>query len=141
MTQERKDLNKLDRLVEALIEETLAMSDEEILAETDEKAGELERGLRGEVGHAIAAHRRQRLLAAKEAVSAHKPAPKLKRRLTDELRVAINKAVAKHANDDGSFTLAARDGRNVPDADLEGLAEDLKALGFDLDGEDEPDPS
>jgi hypothetical protein len=141
MTQERKDMNKVDRLVEALIEETLTMSDEEILADANESAGELERACRTEVGLVIASHLRQRLLAAKDAVSAHKLVGKSKHRSAGDLRAAINKAVAKHANDDAAFTLAARDGRDVPDADLEGLAEDLKELGIDLDGEEEPDPS
>lgn len=140
MTQERKSTSKLDRLAEALIEETLAMSDEEILTDADQNTSELQAALRSEVGLAIAAHLRQRLVMARKEVSAHKLAAKAKHHPGGDLRVAINKAVAKQANDDASLTLAARDGRDIPDADLEGLADDLSQLGFDLDGEDEADP-
>jgi len=141
MTQERKSMSKLDRLAEALIEETLTMSDEDILTDAAEGAEEIERAMRGEIRSAIAAHRRQKLLAAKEEVSAKKLTPKTKSRPAADVRAAINKAMARQANDDASFTLAARDGRGVPDADLEGLAEDLSELGFDLNGENEPDAS
>jgi len=140
MTEDRNPQSKLDRLADALIEETLAMSDDEILADVDEGA-EDEGGLRNEVNSAIAAHRRQRLVAAKKAVLAHKAAPKARHRAGGDLRAAINKALAARANNDASLTLAARDGRDVPHADLEGLAEDLSELGFDVDGEEESDAS
>jgi hypothetical protein len=141
MTQERTSMSKIDRLVEALIEETLAMSDEEILADAGENPEAIELALRREVDAAIASQARQRLIAAKDAVAAYKSRPNAKRRPASELRNAISKVVAKRTNSDASVTLAAREGRDIPDADLQGLADDLSELGFDLDRENEPDPS
>ena len=141
MTEERKSEGKLDRLAEALIEETLAMSDEDMLADPGEDAEEKEPALRSEISLAIANHRRQLLIAARNAVQGRRVRPKRDRRSPNELRAAINNAIARPTNDDSPLTLAAREGRDVPDADLEGLAEDLSELGFNVDGEHDPDAS
>lgn len=141
MTEERETEGKLDRLVEVLIEETFAMSDQEILADAGEGVGEMERTLRGEIASAIAAHRRGRLLAAKDAVRAPKQPTKHTKLLSADIRSAVTEAIARRANDDASLTLAAREGQNVPDSDLEGLAEDMRELGFDIGEEEEPDAS
>jgi ElaB/YqjD/DUF883 family membrane-anchored ribosome-binding protein len=138
MSSERQSDDKLDRLVAVLVEETLAMSDEEILADVVDDAGETERALRAEIAAAIAEHRRQRLMDAKKAVATRKTAPRLVPRPGGDLRAAVARVIA---NNNASFTLAACDGRDVPDADLDGLAEDLRDLGFDVSGEEDPDAS
>lgn len=138
MNEKLEPDEKADRLIELLIEETLAMSDEEILADVVDDGGETERALRAEIDAAIATHARQRLATAREAVAARKKVPRLVPRVQGDLRAAIARAVA---NNDAEFTLAARDGRDVPDADLGGLAEDLRDLGFDLGGEKDSDAS
>ena len=128
--------NKADRLIDMLIEETLSMSDEEILADVSADSDETDHALLAEIDGAIAAHRRRRLEAARAAVVTHKRMPRLVRQANGDLRGAIARAVA---NNDAAFTLAARDGRGVPDEDLAGLADDLRDLGFNLGEEDDPD--
>ena len=61
MTQDLGSEEKVDRLAEALIEETLASSDEEILSGVVDDEGDIERTLRAEIDIAIAAHGRKRL--------------------------------------------------------------------------------
>lgn len=129
---------KLDRLIEALIDETLAMSDEEILADCAHETDDAERRLRSEIDTAIAAHRRRRFAAAQEAVAASKKVPRRVQQVGGDLRTTIARAIA---NDDAALTLAARQGRDVPDADLDGLAEDLRDLGLDIGGEKDSDAS
>ncbi len=138
MTQDRGSEEKVDRLVEMLIEETLASSDEEILSGVVDEGGDIERSLRAEIDSAIAALRRKRLMAAKEAIAANRKAPRLVAGSGGDLRAALAKVIASN---DASFTLAAREGQDVPDADLDGLAEDLRDLGFNVGGEKDSDAS
>lgn len=138
MNQKHDPQEKLDRLIAALIEETFASSDDDILAAVTEGGEENEPALRAEIDAAVAAHRRQRLTTAKAAIASHKRVPRLVIRSTGDLRTSIARAIVSN---DGSFTLAAREGRDVSVADLEGLAEDLRDLGFEIDGEDGSDAS
>jgi hypothetical protein len=137
MNEQRNLDEKLDRLVEMLVEETLKWSDEEILAQS-ETSSETEQALRSEIDDVIAGHRRKRLLDAKKAVAASRIVRRPPSKGRGDLRGAISRAVASN---DASITLAARNGRDVPDADLEGLADDLRELGFEIDREEDPDAS
>lgn len=136
-----KSKEELDRLGEALAEELLDASDEEILADIDAKSSLAE--MRAKIESAIEAGKRAAKKAtlsnARRELEAAKEAPAQPTTVVslEEKRKRLQKAISDADSDDSRITLAAREGKGVPDEDIDGLFDDAKHLGlFGEDGED-----
>lgn len=142
METKRTNQQRLWRLADALIDDVLSASDEEILAEFDECGG-LD-ALRAEIAADIEAAKgrlgRAKLAAARKAVAAEKRGRTPRRHLTpDQSRRRLSQALVGSPAS-ARLTLAARRGQGVPDEDLDGLVEDASDLGINL-GEPTEDSS
>lgn len=144
MTGKRQsDRDALDRLADALVEDILDASDQDILAETKEDNGDptaVVAGVRALFEKAVATTAKARLAAARLAVAADRnrvaavtpfdPA---------KARVRLDRIVA---NDDPEtarkLTLAARKGEGLSDDDVRGMLEDMEELGI-LPADDQTD--
>ena len=136
MTGKRQsDRDALDRLADALVEDIINASDQDILAEIKEDGGDLAAvaaGVRELFEKAVTTAAKARLAAAKLAVA------------TDRSRSAVvtplDPAAARRrlerivANDDPEtarkLTLAARKGEGLSDDDVRGMLEDMEELGI-----------
>lgn len=123
----------LDRLSDALVEDILDTSDEDILAEIRETGGDPERDaadMRALFERSLLAANKKRLAAAKAGVSAAreqtgKPAP------TIDILAARARLRAVLAQPDliPKLTLAARKESELSDADVISILDDLRELG------------
>lgn len=134
----------LDRLADALVEDILNTSDEDILAEFQESHGDPERhaaDMRALFEKSLIAANKQRLAAAKAGVAAI-------RRTTSALAPTVDMAKARArlraVLDSPGFphtlTLAARKESELSDSDILGMLDDLRELGV-LPSEDDEDGS
>lgn len=139
MTVER-DADELLRLANALAQEVLSTSDEEILLELEAE------GMAASVVAAaladIEAVKKElggrRLQAAKHALAADRwPTRPRHRFAAAEARSKLAFAVVRSSNAMNRLTIAARAGESIPDEDLDGLIQDAEELGIDLGGDTE----
>lgn len=135
MTGKRQsDRDALDRLADALVEDILDASDQDILAETNEDNGDpaaVAAGVRALFETAVTTTAKARLAAAKSAVAADRNRPTLVTPFDPSAaRLRLEQIVA---NDDPEtarkLTLAARKGEGLSDDDVRGMLEDLEELG------------
>jgi hypothetical protein len=133
---EDKDREGLERLDKALIEDILAASDDEILAEAREDSTDPEAvasAMHALFEDTVAATRKARLEAAKAAVAADRMRP-----TTDlpsdpaEARRLLERVLARH----GDLTTAARKGRVgiLSDEEVYGLLQDFRDVGISISG-------
>jgi len=131
----------LARLENALVEDILAASDDEIAAEIVEVHGDPKKvaaATRAVFEKALAGMGKARLAAARAAVDAsrRRPAtvvaldPAAARRRLDKLMATDPEVASK-------LTLAARKGSSPSDADVRSMLEDLEELGIVLPHDDE----
>jgi hypothetical protein len=132
---EDKDREGLERLDKALIEDILAASDDEILAEAREDGTDPEAvatAMRALFENTIAASRKARLAAAKAAVAADRIRP-----ATDlpsdpmEARRLLERVLARQ----GDLTTAARKGGRggtLSDEEVYGLLQDFRDVGISI---------
>lgn len=144
MTNKRIFDDKLVRLIDALVEETLSAPDDEILADFEQSGlspTDIEAQGIADLEEALARIGRLKLLAARSAVATeprrkHRPRP----RSIPDARKRLAQAFSPKDTAKGRMTLAARLGQDMPDEDIEGLIEDAADLGIDIDKtEDSPD--
>lgn len=143
MGTKRTNEQRLRSLVDALVEDVLTASDEELLAELAEDGGAaaLKAELAADIEAAKARLGRAKLHAARKAVSAEqRDSRKARQRFSpDEARRRLSRSVAGSSGA-SRLTLAARKGQGVPDEDLDGLIEDAADLGINLsESEDSSD--
>ncbi len=139
MSENRSSRADLDRLADALVEDILTASDDEILAEAREDYGD-PAAVAAEVHEiyerAILLAKKNRLAAARDAVRRNNArGRKLVHLEPREARLRLEAALAKDPN--AKMTLAAREGKELSDADVLGMLEDLEALGIDTSKDDE----
>ena len=131
---EDKDREGLERLDKELIEDILAASDDEILAEARDDGADPEAvasAMRALFEDTVAATRKVRLAAAKAAVAADRMRPG-----TDlpsdptEARRLLERVLAHH----GDLTTAARKGRGgtLSDEEVYGLLQDFRDVGISI---------
>ena len=131
----RSDRDALDRLAEALVEDILDASDQDILAEIREDGGDpaaVAAGARALFEKAVATAAKARLAAAKQAVAADRnqtgvvtPFDPAKARLRLDRIVASDDPETAR-----KLTLAARKGEALSDGDVRGMLEDMEELGI-----------
>lgn len=135
MTGEPKTVRAaLDRLVDALVEDILSASDEDILAELRETEGDPERhaaDMRARFEKSLIAANKSKLAAARAGVAASRRAAGMPAPAIDiaaaraRLRAALDMpGVAQR------LTLAARKESEMSDADILSMLDDLRELGI-----------
>jgi hypothetical protein len=129
-----EDREALERLENALMEDILAASDDDILAEARDDGTDPETvaaAVRALFESTVAAKRKARLRAAKAAVAANR-APSVVDLPSDptEARRLLERVLARH----GNLTAAARKGRGgtLSDEEVYGLLEDFRDIGISL---------
>ena len=124
----------LEKLSEALVEDILSASDEEILSEAKEEYRNPQEEadavlLLFEKARTMSA--KKRLLAAREAIEQEKP---LRAKVIPlnalQARRKLESILHEHPEATSEFTLAARKGTDLSDADVLGMLEDLQDLGL-----------
>jgi hypothetical protein len=127
---------QLDRLDDILVEDILALSDEEVIAEARDRFGdpkiEVER-LHGVIEGAILCASKAKLAEAQAAVGAHKRENRVGKVImlsAAQKRVVIERFVAQDPELQQKLTLAARKGKGIQTGnDIDGMIEDLIELG------------
>jgi choline dehydrogenase-like flavoprotein len=136
----------LEHLTDALVEDILKATDEEILSETEEDAGsavaEASR-VREIMKTAQNLAAKNRLTAARAAVDRQKKDPSLRKVISlnpSQARRALASVLQKHPESTQEFTLAARKGKDLSDSDVLSMLEDLQDLGlYDPEADNEID--
>jgi hypothetical protein len=134
MSQQRIHDEMLERLGDALVEDILETSDEDILKEAATDYGDINREaerLRAVYVKSRATAAKKRLQSAQEAIKQQKERrgnvlymdPKNARRKLDTL-------LRDHPDAASGLTLAARKGQDLSDEDVLGMLEDLEELGI-----------
>jgi len=138
MTSE-KHREEMDRLASALVDDLLDTPDEELIGELApgeaeailvEGRGILE-GAKRKAGKAALTKARQEVNREASARRHYRPGfdpATARRRLT---------SIVANSSSESRVTLAARGGKGIPDEDLDGLIEDARDLGFEIDNEPE----
>lgn len=131
----RKADNSLEHLTEQLVEDILAATDGELLAEAKEDgvdlAAEATHG-RSLLTKALAAAGKRKLVAARAALEARsKPYANLTNPLSpQEARAVLERALREAPETAKKLTLAARKGQGLSDSDVYGMLDDLADLGL-----------
>jgi hypothetical protein len=141
MTGDRKtDRAALDRLADALVDDILSASDEEILAETTDTHGdpeELAAEMRALFEKTFHEEGKAKLVAAKKAANAARTlGPTVVPLDNAEARRRYERMVAGDSELSDKLTMAARKGEGESERDIEGVTEDLAELGA-FDQEDD----
>lgn len=131
---------ELDRLAAAMAKDILELPDDELLRHVGDAHGleEARATIAADLDAAMIANRKKKLADARLELEAFKAKAGSNRKVVDldEARRRLKKALLPSQSDSSRITLAARDGKGIPDTDIEGLAQDAKDLGiFDFDGE------
>ena len=137
----RKERKALNRLADALVEDILDASDEEVLAEAGEDGidpGRLTGHLRDVFERAAADAGKQKLAAAKQdAANARRSRARVVRIDHADARRRFEAMIAEDPKLTEKLTLAARKGEGQSDRDIESAIEDLAELGaFDEEDDD-----
>lgn len=142
MTRDRKtDRAALDRLADALVEDIINTSDEDILAETAETYGdpdEIAAQLRAMFEKTLHEEGKAKLAAARKAASAAQMGrPAVIPIENAEARRRYERIVSGDSALSAKLTMAARKGEGESERDIDGAIEDLAELGaFDEQDDD-----
>jgi hypothetical protein len=132
MTSDKRNKRiALDRLADALVEDILRTSDEEILAEFQESEGDPDRHaieMRNLFERSIIAANKHRLAAAKVGAAASRTIGTKVTNIGDAR--ARLRAVLDAPNLPPQFTLAARKENELSDFDIASMLDDLRELGI-----------
>lgn len=131
----------IDRLAEALVEDILNMSDDEVLAEFGEDGGDPERyavEMRSMFENSLLAANNARMNTAKAGVASSRRAAKgLSAPVVDIANARARlRAVIARADSTPGLTLAARKEDKLSDSDVVGMLEELAELGLLDDDQD-----
>lgn len=130
----------LGRLADALVEDILNASDEEMLAEARHDHADPDAvvaAMRVQFEKAVLAAGKARLDAARAAVAGLRPAGAVTRLDPAEARQRLERAMTQDPETARKLTLAARKGEGLSDSDVTGMLEDLAELGL-IPGPDKP---
>ena len=130
----------LGRLADALVEDILNASDEEMLAEARHDHADPDAvvtAMRVQFEKAVLAAGKARLDAARAAVAGLRPAGAVTRLAPAEARQRLERAMTQDPETARKLTLAARKGEGLSDSDVTGMLEDLAELGL-IPGPDKP---
>ena len=126
----------LDHLADVLVEDILNTSDKEILSEAAEDYGspttEAKR-VRDILIKAQTQAAKKRLLVARSAVNQHNKEPQKAKVIflrPLQARRTLATVLQKHSESTQEFSLAARKGKDLSDADVLSMLEDLRELGL-----------
>jgi hypothetical protein len=134
MSKQNKNNQMIERLADALVQEILNASDEEIIKEAEEDYGDSKQEAektRAIFNKARGLMGKRKLQEAQSELAKHQKHtaniigidPGLARRKLDEI-------LKQHPEAGGEFTLAARKGKDLSDEDIIGMLEDLQELGL-----------
>ena len=130
---DKKGREALGRLVDVLVEDVLAASDEEILAEFVETHGDPAKNsaeMRALFEKSVLKANKDRLHAAKAGLAASRAAPPASKIVSMEnVRERLRRVLAS-CPPDVKLTLAARNENELSDADVLGMLQDLEELGI-----------
>lgn len=131
---------ELERLAEAMAKDILELPDDELLRQVGGAKGlkEARAAIAADLEIARVASRKRKLADARLELEAFNARVRKENRVVDldAARMRLTKALAPSQSGSSRITLAAREGKGIPDADIEGLAQDAKDLGiFDFDEE------
>lgn len=133
--KERNPSEELERLADALVEDILNTTDQEILDEAREDYGNAKAGadeVRALFQLAKTKMAKGRLEAAKKGLTAHR-SKEMGKVLPFEMTKARQLVARFAANDSelqGRLTMAARKGEELSDQDIQGIIEDMIELGI-----------
>lgn len=138
MTRPGDAKERLRALLDAVEESIFTATDQEILEDIRDEGRDPQKvadAVRGLISSRIAAHRRQKLAAAREGYrQAASATPRPVRRSVPEdpaeQRALLASVIATHAGIPRAITLAFRDGKHASDEDVRSTLEDLAELGF-----------
>jgi len=124
----------LDRLADALVEDILSASDEEILAEARQDTESPEKmvaATRAVFGRALLREAKARLSSARAAVQRERQqgTSSVRSLSSQDARRQLQSVLKQDPELEGKLTLAARKGEGLSDEDVYGMLEDLEALG------------
>ena len=141
MTDPKSDRAALDRLADALAEDILNASEQDILAEVKED-GEDRAAIAAEVQALFAKAKAK--VAKLQLAEAKAGAAASRRRPTNVIRLdrakerkILDWALTRDPQTAAKLTLAARKGEGLSDEDVHGMLEDLAELGIPLPSPDE----
>ena len=124
----------LDRLADALVEDILSASDDEILAETrqdTESPTEIVAATRAVFERAVLSEAKARLAHARAAVQRERQhrTSSVRGLSSEDARRQLQSVLKRDPELEKKLTLAARKGEALSDEDVYGMLEDLEALG------------
>ncbi len=128
----KKALRALSRLANALVEDVLATSDREILAEFTETHGDPRKNsdaMRSLFEKSVLNVRKARLRAAQAGVTADRTSATARKIVSIEDARGKLRRVLASCPPHVKFTLAARNEDELSDADVLGMLQDLEELG------------
>jgi hypothetical protein len=132
---DKKARESLGRLVDVLVEDVLAASDDEILAEFAEMHGDLAKNsaeMRALFEKSVLKANKDRLREAKPGLAASRAAaPPSKIVSMENVRERLRRTLAS-CPPNVKLTLAARNENELSDADVLGMLEDLEELGITM---------
>ena len=136
-----KERRALNRLADALVDDVLNSSDEEVLAEAEGDgidAGELAEQLRGIFERTVADIGKEKLAAARQgAANARQSGGRVVRIDRADARRRYEAMIAEDPGLTEKLTLAARKGEGQSERDVESAIDDLTELGaFDEEDDD-----
>jgi len=136
MSQDHEKRAKLDKLADAIMQDIIATSDDEIIAEVGKDDVDRARALFIEVKQELS---RKLLAKARTELEDWKSAQGAGRISFDriEARTRFGKIRADDTDFNRKMTIAARNGEAPTESDIDGLIDDWAEL-HRLDGEDEP---
>lgn len=131
---ERNASEKMSRLAEVLASDAMAATDDEVHAEMREEHGSVETGaarVRSVIGMAVARSGRRKFEAARMGIE---KARRVGSPTVSPLSLADKRRIVeRYAANDGAFgrklTLAARNGQEMSEVELDSFLEDLRDLG------------
>jgi hypothetical protein len=132
MTESKKERAAFDRLKQALVDDILLETDDEILAEFAEQHGSPEANeaeMRALFEKTVILANKQRLRVARAGVAARKSNEARMAIPLSQARETLRRALATHAVDP-TFTLAARKQSELSDTDVLDMLEAMRELGL-----------
>ena len=136
MTEKNEsDRKGLRRLADALVQEVLDSSDEEMLAEFQEEGGEAEHNaaeMRALLERSLLITNKRRLVAAKSGAAASRGDERVSFAAPVNIRDAraLLHSVIERNKGEEVLTMAARNESELSDADVRSMLEDLAELGL-----------
>ena len=123
----------LDLLTDALVEDLLNTTDEDLLAEVSDDGDDPEKiadHLLALYDRTCSSDAKQKLIAAQKAVREEGQRHVARSSVsTLDARRQLKAAIEQNPNLEENLTLAARNGDELSDRDIEGILEDLRDLG------------